>query len=186
MIYKQSEQKPVLYALHRDYIKVFGYGDDRKVIWSKTPETVKDWDEPMKSEMMGFYEERFPLVDCVVCGKPFRRIGNKITCSPECSHARANKSTAEYMRKKNNEAVECTCTICGKTFTKSRKQQKYTCSMECTKEFGRIHEGKVEKPRRKKKKDTLVELNREARDKGLTYGQLQAQKTLAEVGKIKW
>lgn len=72
------------------------------------------------------------------------------------------------------------CVICNKEFIATRMDQK-VCSEECKKKRARelaqerAEISKAEKERRKNK-PTLAEINQEARQKGLTYGQLQAMK----------
>ena len=175
MEYKHSKESTVTYVVAKAYVRVVG--DGQHIPYTRIPETVKDWAEPMKSEMIGFYEDRFPMVECEVCGKPFRKIRHAVTCSPACSHARANA--------KAEEIVECDCTVCGKTFTKRRHQQKYTCSPQCTKEFGKAHQGTIDRTKKKKKKDQIVKIEKDARKKGLHYADIQKQKTLAMVGGVK-
>lgn len=176
---KRSNNIDVNYMVGKTYIRVHGYGDGSEIAYIRIPETVKDWDEPMKSEMMEFYNNRYPLIECKICGKVFNRIRTGITCSPECSH----KLAYENMTK----LIECDCSVCGKTFLKRRHQQKYTCSPECTKEFGKAHSGTVDHATRKKKKkkSQIVKIEKEARKNGLHYADIQMQKTLEMVGGVK-
>lgn len=75
---------------------------------------------------------------------------------------------------------EMECRICGKKFTRLRGSSKLTCSDECDKE------------RRKRRMlcpqpmddtpamDAITKLNTEARNNGMSYGQLQAQKLIEQ------
>lgn len=176
---KRSKNIDVNYMVGKSYLRVRGYGDGSVVQYNKIPEVVKDWEEPMRSEMMEFYNDRYPLIECKICGKKFNRIRTSVTCSVECSHELANE--------KINQKVECDCCVCGKTFLKRRHQQRYTCSPECTRAFGRVRSNTVDqKERRKKKhKSHLVKIEKDARKKGLHYADIQKQKTLAMVGGIE-
>ena len=144
---KRSKCPYVAYVFTKGYVRARGYGDEQAIIYSKIPEVVNDWEEPMKSEMMGFYEERFPLVACPVCGTKFRKKGTQVTCSPECGYKRATSRTNERSREK----VECDCSVCGKTFTKRRHQDKYVCSAECSKEYTQTIMGNADRGKKKKK-----------------------------------
>jgi predicted nucleic acid-binding Zn ribbon protein len=67
--------------------------------------------------------------ECIVCGKEFIKVGNKKTCSPECSKKRKTMITAishgySYKYKKFR------CAICGKEYLAIRKNSK-TCSTVC-------------------------------------------------------
>ena len=176
MEYKRSKNPDVCFCFSKAYIRVRGYGDEERMAYTKIPDVVKNWDEPMKSEMMAFYNERFPMMECVICGKAFRRIYNKVTCSPECSHEQQKRN----MQRRDLRKVKAECVVCGKEFTKLWNQQKLTCSTECKKSFGKAHDGTIDRTKKKKHKSQLAKLEKEARAKGLTYGQLQAQKYLEE------
>ena len=176
---KQSKNSSVKYTLTQPYIRVWGYGNNVKMPYTQIPEVIKDWDEPMKSEMMEIYNERFPLTECEVCGKMFNKMRPTFTCSPECSHDRHNRIQLERGKK----LVECNCSICGKTFTKRKYQQKYVCSPECSKEYQKVNKGQVErKGKKKKKEDRIAAIEGEMRAKGLRYADYQKQQTLAMVG----
>ena len=178
---RNSKHNAVTYILTATYVRVKGYGDEERISYASIPETIKGWNEPMKSEMLEFYKERYPLTECEVCGKMFRRMRPTFTCSPECSHKRHNAIQLERSRVK----VECDCTICGKTFTKRRNQQKYVCSAECGKEYQRLHKGQVDQTGKKKRANNIVAIEKQARKKGLHYADIQKQETLAMVGRVE-
>ncbi len=173
---KYNKNISVAYVITKAYIRVRGYGDGKEIAYTKIPEVAKEFPEPMQSELMEIYYERFPEKTCIICGKVFRSIGHRITCSTECSYKRTLNKTNENAARQ----IEVECSVCGKTFVKRKSQQKYTCSPECTKAFGQAHKGKVDRTKKKKKESQLIELNNEARRKGLTYGQLQAKRYLEE------
>ena len=178
---KRSKCPYVAYIITKGYVRARGYGDEQAIIFSRIPEMVEDWEEPMKSEMMGFYEAKFPILPCPVCGTKFRKNGTQVTCRPECSYKRATSRTNERSREK----VECDCSVCGKTFTKIRHQQKYVCSIECSKEYTQTIIGNTGRGKKKKKVSQIVKIEKEARAKGLYYADIQKQKTLAMVGGVK-
>lgn len=76
-----------------------------------------------------------------------------------------------------------TCPICGKEFLTKIKKTKY-CSEECRREKERRRaikqweEKKAEQQKKKKEKHIpqLDELNRRAREAGMTYGKYMAEK----------
>ena len=87
------------------------------------------------------------------------------------------------------------CLYCGEPFLAEMTHQKY-CSDKCCYEQqkatarGRrdeIREARKAREAKKKKKRVpqLIELEREARTKGISYGQLQAQKYMAEMGGLR-
>ncbi len=177
---KRSKNPDVCYIFTKGYIRAKGYGDEQAIPYIKIPDIVANWEEPMKSELMAIYEQRYPICNCAVCGKEFRRTRAKITCGPECSH----KYTNMLLKERGREDVEVECSVCGKLFKKKRNQQKYTCSRECTKEFGKAHDGKIDRTN-KKHNSQLVKIEKDARKKGLHYADIQKQKTLAMVGGIE-
>ena len=92
------------------------------------------------------------------------------------------------------------CAICGKLFFPRNKNAKY-CSVECAKEGNRkkarerkrlektllqIESVVAKKPAPKKahKMSELAEFNAAAREVGMNYGQLEAQRWLRENGRI--
>ena len=67
------------------------------------------------------------------------------------------------------------CVICGKEF-ESVKAHTITCSPECAKErniiTNRLYYEKHKRTKKKKsKQNTLVDINKKARDSGMTYGE---------------
>ena len=178
---KRSKCPYVAYIITKGYVRARGYGDEQAIIFSRIPEMVEDWEEPMKSEMMGFYEAKFPILTCPVCGKKFRKKGTQVTCSPACSYRRHLDRSKELQYEK----VKCSCSVCGKTFTKRRHQDKYVCSAECSKEYTKTNKGVVDRTKKKKKGSQIVQIEKEARAKGLYYADIQKQKTLAMVGGVK-
>ncbi len=88
---------------------------------------------------------------CVICGKPFVKIGNKKTCSYECRKAlraireeKQNEKRRErrYIKQKKRETKpkhEVKCVVCGKVFATSLAT-KMTCSKECAETHRKEHE----------------------------------------------
>jgi hypothetical protein len=62
---------------------------------------------------------------CIVCGRDFEIVSNKLSCSPEC--ARKRKSL-EYARKRKPRAFGVMpCATCGVEFAPTRWNHKYCC-----------------------------------------------------------
>jgi hypothetical protein len=177
---KRSKNPDVCFVFTKAYLRVRGYGDEGQIPYTKILEAAKNYPEPMHSEMVEIYNKRFPLTECAICGKTYNRMNASVTCSPACSweYKRA------YMNKRNNAEVECDCTVCGKTFIKKRHQQKYVCSPECAKEFGKAHDGKIDRTK-KKHKSQVGKIEKDARKRGLHYADIQKQKTLELVGGVE-
>lgn len=71
-----------------------------------------------------------------------------------------------------SKIIKCEC--CGKEFIRKSKQ-KY-CSLNC-KEW-MMHGKKKEKPKEPKQVKTFVEINREAKELGMSYGKYVAMKKI--------
>ena len=107
--------------------------------------------------------------ECKRCGKPFKRIhGQQAYCSKECRLI-VNRERASANRKTKG-SVEKKCECCGKTFVQTGHARKY-CTDECAREMKRsqmkVVHSKKEKP---KKKNTLREINKKAKEHGMSYG----------------
>lgn len=108
--------------------------------------------------------------ECVVCGKTFvTGDSRKIMCSRYCQKLRTKDL--------NETIIDELCPVCGTYFSKKRTSKRKTCSEECavTLRANSVRETK------KKKKNSLEKLVSEASEKGISYGQLQAQRLLAEM-----
>lgn len=127
---------------------------------------------------------------CEFCGKPFEvdeknhdEVRRKY-CSYTCRCDARNKMNRERV-KIGKQFYNVTCEICGKVFS-TNKSLKVTCSPECKQERHKlmvrknnrvrreaIQNGTLPKPKRKKQKkvETLAEVQRKAREAGMSYGQ---------------
>ena len=109
--------------------------------------------------------------ECIVCGKSFATDDcRKITCSRECQKAR--------QRELQRKTIGDYCDVCGRYFERPISSSRATCSSECAK---KLRSNGVSKTKKKKPKSSLALLVEEAREKGISYGQLQGQKLLAEM-----
>lgn len=182
----------VYYVLTKGYIRVQGYGNGEHIIYSQIPDKTKGWLKLIQKEMMEIYNEKFPEKICPVCGKVFKD-NSRTFCSPECNHKHAKERAKELQ----SMPVEAECFVCGKPFTKRRYSERTTCSNECNKilRTSRIKDSwdarmptpeqknDVASRKNKKKKSQLNKLVKEANKRGISYGQLQAQKYLEEMRK---
>ena len=108
--------------------------------------------------------------ECIVCGRTFTTgDSRKIMCSRFCQKLRSKEL--------NSAIVDELCPVCGTYFPKKRSSHRQTCSEKCAATLRRnsVRETK------KKKKDNLEKLVEEARNRGISYGQLQGQRLLAEM-----
>jgi hypothetical protein len=79
----------------------------------------------------------------------------------------------ERVKNKANEKIEKACECCGTVFVKTRYSKKIYCSGKCRNEMQKsVRETKVKKVVHKKK--SLAELQREAREHGMSYGMYMA------------
>jgi len=130
------------------------------------------------------------IKECGFCGKPFEvdeknhdEVRRKY-CSETCRCGARNKQNAERI-KIGKKQYNVECEICGKVFM-TNKSIKYTCSPECKQKRHNlmlrknnqarreaIKNGTIPKPVRKKQKkvETLAEVQRKAREAGMSYGQ---------------
>ena len=111
---------------------------------------------------------------CVVCGKEFAtNHQSKEVCSDECTVIR-NRRTA-------NRTITDICAICGQPYSKPVFSRRQTCGWECKRELSREKQKKAQYVQsRKIKPSGVVEKEAKARAKGLSYGQLQAQRFLEQ------
>lgn len=119
---------------------------------------------------------------CVFCGKPFASWGRKRYCSPECR--KADREQQKPVRKQR------ACPICGKLFIGHSSKQ-VACSPECSSERERRRQRErsreawkataqekeraraaaLQKPPTNKPVKSIAQILREARERGLSYGQ---------------
>lgn len=174
--------KETTYTLHTQYVSIQREGEAMRVPFRQIPNIIKGMHKEYQAELMEIYREKYPIVTCIICGKEFERTRQKQTmCSEECRRKKVS------LDKKNKRELEKAtkqkkCEICGKTFLATSNGSKY-CSEEC-KNYGRyLSDLRKGKCKRKPKKDPLIlpRKNQEARSQGLTYGQLQAQKYIAQM-----
>lgn len=106
---------------------------------------------------------------CKYCGKEFITNGYGLYCSEECKLEFTKNIRANARYKK-------TCAICGKEFISNSHVTK-CCSDECkAKNKQNWQKNYRDKTYKERKKSRFNELSREARERGLSYGQLQAIK----------
>lgn len=133
------------------------------------------------------------IIECKRCGMEFNGVKRALYC-PDCRKIHAR----EYQRERRNTVTETrTCVICGNEYVAKKYRQGVTCSNQCRNAFitQRLNELNREKTcnkepepepvrKPKKHKSQIVEKCAEARRRGVSYGDIQAEITLAEVGKI--
>lgn len=133
---------------------------------------------------------------CVLCGKPFevdnldRNRNRRRYCSLDCADTAAYQRKKDYAENGKKKARNVECEICGKIFLTSHAQ-KVTCGPECKKERSRrlvygwnqarreaIKNGTRPAPERNKPKqkkvETVEDIQRKAREAGMSYGQYTA------------
>lgn len=128
---------------------------------------------------------------CRMCGKSFTPVGRQIYCSDKCAqHAqdakRRKKKGIILFKDKPAEERKRACDFCGKEFIRSHPSQTF-CSHDCREKSNRQRKKehkivRLEKPYIKHKpkyKSNIEAINAEAKARGMTYGQMQAQKRLA-------
>lgn len=169
--------KDTIYGITTQYVSVQRDGEVMRMPFRQIPTVSKVFRKEIQAELMEIYREKYPIVTCIICGKEFERTRDKqIMCSETCRRKKVS------LDRKNQPKHEKKCAMCGKFFMATSSNNKY-CSDEC-KEQGK-YDSEVRKGRRKRnpKKDPLIlsRLNQEARSQGLTYGQLQAQKYIAQM-----
>lgn len=111
---------------------------------------------------------------CPECGKEFTAKSNRqIYCSAKCCNKFNHKLNQIHV-------TSYTCAHCGKAF-KSNQRKKY-CSYECcvkantkTKKRRTIYSNKAQKSRKTFMPLSLPQINKLAREQGLTYGQYMAK-----------
>lgn len=175
--------KDTIYGIAQQYVSIQRDGEVMRIPFRQIPTVMKVFREEIQAELMEIYDEKYPIVSCAICGKPFRKGKIRNYCSDECRNEGNKRNNHRYWEE-SKQKKEVKCGVCGKTFTPPTTRYKY-CSDECRKIAAanqtRISQGRKQKP----KKDPLIlsRINQEARDKGLTYGQLQAQKYMERMRK---
>lgn len=111
---------------------------------------------------------------CVACGKEFAtNHQSKEVCSDECAVIRN--------RRKANRTITDICAICGQPYSKPVFSRRQTCGGECKRELSRAKQTKTQYMQpRERKPSGVAEKEAKARAKGLSYGQLQAQRFLEQ------
>lgn len=173
-----------MYGIAAQYVNVQRDGEVMRIPFRQLPTVSKVFCEEVQAELMAIYDERHPEKYCSICGKPFRYGKMRNYCSVECRDKGNKANNRRYWeeKKEKQERKEIKCGVCGKTFTPPNGRYKY-CSDECRKIAAAEQMRTINTGKRKPKKDPLVlsKLNQEARSKGLTYGQLQAQKYMQQM-----
>lgn len=78
------------------------------------------------------------------------------------------------------------CPYCGTYYIPRVKKQATCGEYKCMKDHTKVMKANAKpKPKKKKRKSLLTELNNEARDKGMTYGQLMAKETVELFGRVE-
>lgn len=102
--------------------------------------------------------------ECVICGKTFI---SKYAKTKGCSEACRKRYNIEYVKKKYKEKRTIKkCVMCGKEFEATPK--KIYCSIDCQKSF--VKPVAVKEKKRKKEFVSLAEMQRRARELGMSYG----------------
>lgn len=161
------------YKVMKDHVTIIRDGESIKLNYSTIKRETINFIPEIQAELMAIYKTLHPDITCPVCGKAFEKVHKKKYCSVEC---RIKASKPEVKQR------VIVCEICGKEFEKNGCR-KY-CSTECAKEAKiqamkiRNEKQKAAPNEKKKKKDpqSLSRLTAEARAKGISYGQLQAEK----------
>ena len=136
---------------------------------------------------------------CDVCGKQFkvelsdRNRDRRRYCGIECAEKAAYERKKAYAKYGRKPMFNVECQYCGKIFL-TNMERKTTCSEECNyersllrqRENGRkrreaIRQGWLPNPKPKQKKvATVEEVQKKAREAGLSYGQYMAQLYMQE------
>jgi len=135
---------------------------------------------------------------CEYCGKPFevddfnKNEVRRMYCSDFCrSEAWREKAKERVRVGKRTYNVECE--ICGKVFLTNRPTNK-TCSPECHHEREKrlkreqtrkkredIKNGVIPKPTKQKKVESLTDVQRKAREAGMSYGKYMEMQFLQQL-----
>lgn len=138
---------------------------------------------------------------CAICNTSFevddedRNRNRRRYCGIECAEKAAYQRKKEYALN-GKKMFNVKCEICGKVFI-TCYSQKVTCSVECreerarrvTREWSRVRReailnGELPKPERKKAKQnkvaTVEEIQKKAREAGMSYGQYMARLYMQE------
>ena len=131
---------------------------------------------------------------CAICGKEFevdksdRNCDRRKYCGSQCSERAAYERKREYAKYGKKPMFNVECQYCGKIFL-TNMERKTTCSLECNyerslirqRENGRkrreaIRNGTLPKPkpRKQKKVATVEEVQKKAREAGMSYGKYMA------------
>lgn len=126
---------------------------------------------------------------CVVCGKEFRVTAlqkSRRYCSDTCKRKvkrERDRRAAAAKRFANLPECERTreCPACGKMFVAKKSNQRH-CSKECSRNGGGYRGTMLDLPPKKRRHEPHIEeINEQARARGKSYGQLQAEKLLARL-----
>lgn len=139
---------------------------------------------------------------CATCGKEFevetsdRNRDRRRYCGIECAEKGAYERRKQYAKYGRKPMFNVECQYCGKIFL-TNMERKTTCSLECSyqrslirqRENGRkrreaIREGLLPRPSKPKQKKvaTVEEVQKKAREAGMSYGQYMAQLYMQERG----
>ena len=174
--------KDTIYGIATQYVNVQRDGEVMRIPFRQIPTVSQVFCEEVKAELMAIYDERYPIEPCPICGEPVRRINKQIYCSDKCRDKAQNLKKQAHRSEQKTEIVK-KCPMCGSVFFPPSNRWIY-CSDECKKLAVAnqvTYKGKGGKRKPKKDPTILTRLNQEARSKGLTYGQLQAQKYIKQM-----
>ena len=116
---------------------------------------------------------------CIICGKEFARDGKRLTCSPKCAREAKRRYSKKYLQEKRGaeELKVVKCPICGKEFKQIRGNQ-IVCSSECrkkrTRQLAKENKKTEKKKRTKTVRKSLIEIEKEAKEAGMSYGKYVA------------
>lgn len=122
---------------------------------------------------------------CGICGKDFVQSHGKAKyCSDECKKKAHAINAYECDQRRKARFVKRECVICGKEFWVSAKSTVRTCGKTCWQSrFLGLGEEKIEsKP---KHISQIDDINREALNSGMSYGQMQAKKYLETHSEVR-
>ena len=173
MIVQSRVDPDTYYTVTTKYVSVRRHGDRLTMQYMQIPEQAKRFKPEIQEELMAIFTEKHPLTECVYCGHKFYKENGRKYCGSEC-YEKAQSENAQKNGKKEHP-----CSWCGKLFV-GYTNTKY-CGAECKKE-GR--QSKKKEDTRPTWKNHLQEKLQQAEAQGMTYAELQKQKTLDLVGRV--
>ena len=101
----QSKYDPELrYTLYERYIVMRRNDDSEKISYAQIPEQSMKYIPEIRTEMMSFYNEKYPIKECIICKKQFRRKRQtQLTCCKACSREYTKRQSKEYSKKHQDQ-----------------------------------------------------------------------------------